>query len=234
MKRFYEIRRNVLEAWASVTGRQIVDEIGEMSSDSIVGAFECQWQNAYNDGHVNLFCSLGEWGCNVTDILRETKYDHYDLNDENESKVIFRYYTRFLLVFSEMLTDFQDIYIHYEKLTPSRKSNEAARQFYSQWYGRDMYTETLNYINSVCKHKTQHIHSCNNHNRIIFEDSGIVPINLNYVRMGDIDTSAHKNATLVPYLNTFVTLLTGSYFLLDEHFKKDPKKFGELCFKFCG
>ncbi|HEV7332340.1 MAG TPA: hypothetical protein VGN63_14985 [Flavisolibacter sp.] len=234
MMRFHEIRRRALESWAGVTGRKIADEIGELASDNFAGAFECKWQNAYQDKHVNLFCSLGEWGCNITDILRENRYDYLDLTDESEAKILFRYYSRFLLVLSEMLTDFQDIYIHLEKLQPSRKSNEAARQFYSQWYGKDIYTEVLNFINCVCKHKTQHIHSCNNHNKIIFEDAGVVSLEYNYVRMGDCTTAIHKNAILVPYLHSFTNLLASSYHLLDEHFRRNQTKFEELCEKFSG
>lgn len=232
MKRFYEIRRTALECWAGCTKRQLVDEIGELSSDNFVGAYECTWQNSFADKHVNLFCSLGEWGCNITDILRETRYDYLDLTNESEAKVVFRYYTRFLLVLSEMLTDFQDIYIHFEQLEKLKKPKFAARQFYSQLYKKDMYTEVLNFINSVCKHKTQHIHSCNNHNKIIFEDAGVIPLGYNYIRLGECNTGMDKNAILVPYLHHFINLLTGSYFLLDEHFKLYPQKFEQLCLKF--
>jgi len=230
MKRFHEIRIKALESWASVTKRQIVNEFGELTTDNYMGAFECKWQNGFEDGHVNLFCSLGDWGCNVTDILKETKYDYLDLDDEEEAKVLFRYYTRFLLVLSEMLTDFQDIYIHAETLK-TRDSKQIARNFYAGNIGKDQYTEVFNFINSVCKHKTQHVHLCNNHNQIIFEDSGVVPITLNYIRLGDV-SSLNKNAVLVPFLHHFTNILLYSYVALDDYFYLHPKKFETLCKKY--
>jgi hypothetical protein len=179
-----------------------------------------------------LFCSLGDWASNITDILRESKYDYLDLDDERESKVLFRYYTRFLLVCSEMLTDFQDIYIQSENLKPGRQSNVLARQFYSSLFNKDFYTEIFNFINCVCKHKTQHIHLCNNHLEIIFEDSGEVPDHLNYVRMGDVDTGHDKNAVLMSPLYYFINALNGSYVMLDEYFAVNPKKFQDLCYRY--
>jgi len=228
--RFYEIRREALEVWTFVTGRQISDELGELSTDNFAGAYECKWQNEFEDSHVNLFCSLGEWACNITDVLKETKYDVLYFENKEEAKVLFRYYTRLLLLISEMLTDFQDIYLHSENLPHSKKM--IARKYYSPFTDRNDFTELLNYINCVCKHKTQHIHSCNNHCDLIFEDSGTIPESFQYVKLGDIDTGHTKNAILVPKLSNLIALLTRSYSWLDTYFKENRDKYLSLCNKF--
>lgn len=113
MTLFGEIRKAALEYWAAQTGRQIRDANGNLLlTDDFVDAYECDWQNGYNGGHVHLFCSLGDWASNLTDLLKDDRYDELDLESEDDAKLLFRHYTRMLLIISEILTDFQDIYIH--------------------------------------------------------------------------------------------------------------------------
>lgn len=228
--RLYEIRKNALEIWSAVTGRVIFDELGELSNDNFSGAYECKWQNSFEGSHVNLFCSLGDWACNLTDLLKETKYDKLFFKDPEEAKVVFRYYTRILLIVSEMLTDFQDIYLQAENLHLKKK--QVARTYYSRFSKVDEYTRMFDFINCICKHKTQHLHQCNNHSKIIFEDVGSVPLNLKYIRLGDTNTSTEKDAILVPELSKIIGLVTVSYSILDIYFNSNKEKFKSLCEKY--
>jgi len=232
MKRFFEVRKVELEKWAQGTGRKVVDDFSELTSDNFAGAYECNWQQC-SPGHCNLFCSLGEWACNVTDLLKDTRFDRFYFDEEEEAAVLFRHYTRIMLVISELLTDFQDIYLHAERLQFNKENRALARRFYFPSYidEKDDITLILDYINSVCKHKTQHLHICNNHSPIHFEDN-ITHENFNYVSLKDSKTAKDKNAILVPKLSNLVDTLLTCYKLLDNYFKDNNLKWLFLCRKF--
>jgi len=168
-KTFRQTREDALLQWLKTTKREITIDSGKLLTDNLSNAFECEWQGLAND-HVSLFCSLGEWGSNITDSLMDSRFDDYHFENEDESEVLFRYYTRMFLVISEMLTDFQDIYKKAESIT----DNKIARNYYFQSVlpENNTITQLLNFINKICKHKTNNFHICNHHNEIRFEDAG--------------------------------------------------------------
>jgi hypothetical protein len=229
MTQFDLIRQQALFYWAQQTGRQILDDDGDLLlTDSFTGAYECSWQDRFPANHVNLFCSLGDWACNLTDLLKDDRFDNFDLDDEAQAIVMFRFYTRIMLVISELLTDFQDIYLHTINLRPGRQNNQQARSFYFPNQTPDRITKVLNYINSTCKHKTQHIHICNDHLPIHFEDSYQRRLRLNYLSLDDTST-ANKTGILVPKLDYLIRTLLICYRRINSYFRRNRTDFNSLC-----
>lgn len=228
MTEFGPIRQAVLTYWAEQTGRTILDDNGNyLLSDTFEGAYECAWQNSYKGGHVNLFCSLGDWASNLTDLLKDNRFDAFDLDATEQGIVMFRFYTRMMLVISELLTDFQDIYLQTRGLDVRRQKN-IARTYYFPNETPDRITRILNYINSTCKHKTQHIHMCNEHLPIIFEDSSLRRKRHSYISLDDTTTSS-KNAILVPHLCYLVRSVLTCYRRLNSYFQSHRAEFRTLC-----
>src|ERR1700678_3058593 len=97
---FKNVREQALNYWLEQTGRQRQ----EMSELFVT---ECNWQNKFqvpdpdNGVHYSIFCSMGDWNTNITDMLEDTRYDELDLADLCDAGILFRYYTRFFLVVSE-------------------------------------------------------------------------------------------------------------------------------------
>ena len=229
MTLFGGIRQEALKYWAEQTGRELKDDLGNLLlTDSFSGAYECDWQNGYEGGHVNLFCSLGDWACNLTDLLKDDRFDIFDLDNQEQSIVMFRYYTRIMLVISELLTDFQDIYLHAQNLSPGPQNNSAARTFYFPTETPDRITRVLNYINSTCKHKTQHIHMCNDHLPIHFQDSSRRRKRLNYLSLLHTTTNA-KNGILVPELDYLIRTILTCYRRINSYFKQNRPNYQSLC-----
>jgi hypothetical protein len=225
MTKFRNIRIAALELWAKKTGRQIMDAYGNYRvTDDFVAAYECRWQNQYQSAHVHLFCSLGSWASNLTDLFLDSRFDEMDLDDGEEGEILYRHYTRILLVVSEILTDFQDIYL---KLLPKGTAKSVARSFY--FPGTVNFNEIMNFINHVCKHKVGHIHYCNSHHPIYFEDSSMRrPRKYAYVQLGD-DNHAGKTAVLVPSLEIIVRRIVHCYARLNNYFDKNSAGFKALC-----
>lgn len=231
MTQFQEIRETALQYWAEQTGRQIRDLNGNLLlTDDFVGAYECDWQNGYKQGHVHLFCSLGDWACNLTDLLKDNRFDELDLENEHHAKVLFRHYTRILLIISELLTDFQDTYIHAAQLTSDRsRKNQVARAFY--FPATDRINQVLSYINHVCKHKTQHLHTCNNHLPIHFSDAEARLPRLNYLSLENSDATG-KNAVKVPELMYLIQTVIICYRRLNSYFRQNRANYCRFCTQF--
>jgi hypothetical protein len=227
---FEPIRNEALNYWALQTGREILDEDGNLLlNDSFVNAYECDWQNKYSNGHVNLFCSLGDWASNLTDLLKDNRFDEFDLDNSEQAIVLFRFYTRIMLIISELLTDFQDIYLHTINLHPSRQNNPTARGFYFPNESPDRISKILNFINSICKHKTQHIHICNDHLQLHFEDSSQRKSRtLNYLSLYDF-SHQNKNGILIPKLNFLIRAVLICYRRLNAYFNQNNTNFTSLC-----
>jgi len=232
MTPFQLIRENCLIHWAQETGRKIKDDDGNMLlTDSFAGAYECEWQNKFPGGHVNLFCSLEEWACNFTDMLKDDRLNYLDLDQEDDRLVVFRYFTRVMLIVSELLKDFQDIYLHANGLKSRKEQIDMTRNFYFPAETPSRITKIFNYINHTCKHKTQHIHICNDHLPIYFQDSFRPRKRYQYITIQD-STVLGKNAILVPKLQYLVRSMVICYRRINVFFKQYPANFRQLCANF--
>lgn len=236
MTRFFEYRLNALNYWIDSTNRIITDKYSTIPSDNLVNTFECRWQNKSTKGHISIFCSLGEWASNITDILKDESLDKCYFENEEESQLLYRYFTRLLLVVSEILTDFQDIYIVSLGLNPknnSHKKQAAPRKFLFgiKEVDPDPLTEILNFINNVCKHKTQHIHKCNHHLPIHFEDNtNTSKLDLKeFIHIKNLEFSTNKAGIVMPKLSSILYTIILCYEKLNYYFESDEPAFDKIC-----
>lgn len=235
MNRFFETRINALEYWIEGTHRVIADKYSGLTNDDYSGSFECQWQNKSECGHVSIFCSVGEWASNITDILREESLDKYFFKKEDEGRKLFRYYTRLLLVVSEMLTDFQDMYLQANELKSNAVNNDTARKFLFPikeiLHLTNPIQEMFDFVNKICKHKTKNIHKCNHHLPLVFSDNKSEFYDTNcLIHLQNLDFTTPKQGILVPTLRQILYTVITCYKSMDEHFNDpDSNGFKKIC-----
>lgn len=232
---FGEVRKAALSSWKASTGRK-----RKGKSDNINYAWECIWQNHFSDKypneHYSIFCSIGEWNSNISDCLKDSRYDKLSFNDEEDREILFRYYTRLLLIISETLTDFQDMINVFED--DKSLKQEDIRKYLSQFNDSDKELQNVfDFINTICKHKTNNFHFCNHHTKISFEDGlinknhtkdTISILNLNdYIKRRKIATEI-----IIPKLSYFLKQITTGYELLHHLFVSDETKFLNFCKKY--
>lgn len=236
---FGEVRKAALSSWKASTGRK-----RKGKSDNIGYTWECLWQNhfldKYPDEHYSIFCSIGEWNSNITDCLKDSRYDKLSFNDEKSAEILFRYYTRILLIISEALTDFQDIIGIFEnerflKNDELKTIQKNIRKYLSHLNDSDNeIQEVFTFINSICKHKANNFHFCNHHVKIFFEDNiekkkltkdtiTIKNIN-NFIKGKKVATNI-----VMPKLSYFINQITNGYELLHHLFISDETKFLTFC-----
>ena len=123
-----KVRKSILENWLTKSKRKrATNSFEDDFSESLV----CEWQNKWQDGHVSVFCSIGEWSSNISDILSDEKYDYlYYITD---SEVLFRLYTRFLMVISELIEDLQHINSIIKDIDPDDKK-KSGRDFEQDFF----------------------------------------------------------------------------------------------------
>lgn len=222
---FGYIRKQALSMWETNTNRDC-----RSVNDDITGSFECKWQDRATQQlgyeHISIFCSLGEWANNISDILKDENFDYYDYLNDEDCQALFRYYTRLLLIVSEILCDFEDII---QKIgTPQSKN---ARNILSSSKG-DL-DSLLYYINRVCKHKVTGLHRCNHHLPIWFEDCAQSNPFVKPVSIRDLDFT-QPDGILVPKLGRIIEIILYCYQQLDELFEKDSNKFKLICDEYNG
>lgn len=245
--KFKTIRKDGLQKWLSETGRTF------KTTDNISGSFECKWQdpaigNGYN--HISIFCSIGEFASHITDILRDYRFDKYEFNQSDEvDEVLFRYYSRLLLIVSEVITDLQDLWIlanynlstkEYNGLdiTTKREYQDNARNDLS--INADDLNNLFDFINRICKHKTQNFHLCNNHIKYHFEDFKNTNGLRKTIKIGNIkqyisynkDTfkkHMKPNVLIIPKLNFILDSVLNSYVKVNNLFATDFDKFNHVC-----
>ena len=119
--KFKSVRKSSLKMWLQGTGRTF------KTTDNIANSFECNWQDpAFQKGyeHVSIFCSIGEFASHITDHLRDYRFDKYEFDSSDQvNELLFRYYSKFLLIISEVLTDLQDLWILSNYKISSRRCN---------------------------------------------------------------------------------------------------------------
>lgn len=191
-------------------------------NDSTDKSKECDWQTKHTTDkeHISIFCSIGEWGSNLTDLLLDFRYDKYDFVKEAHRKALFRYYTKIFLISSEILTDFQDIII-YLKSYPDKKKQKLARQFLTNKNLTFTFQELMNYINHICKHKfgdaqkDSKYHLCNHHIEYEFEDSKIY--RKNKINISTLNLANKQGAKIeVPKLIDIINQILFCYEKLDD------------------
>jgi len=248
MTHYSTIRRNVLGHWKTRSHRVF------KVTDNFANSIECTWQNKADDlgyKHISVFCSIGQFASHITDLLRDNRFDKYDYDQSAEiNELLFRYYSRILLIASEIFTDFQDLYIIAdEKMTTKqisglqskvlRPKQDNAREVLAS--GTQKVKLLLDYINKICKHKTANFHICNHHIDILFEDfhknikskkKRVEVGNINQYTSYDASTLAKHikpNYIVVPSLKNLIDLIIDGYKALDNLFKSDQTKFEFVC-----
>ena len=221
---FGDIRRQAFQLWEQGTSRNC-----QLVNDDFSGSFECKWQDrAFDLGyeHISIFCSLGEWANNISDILQDESYDYYDFLNDDHRKALFRYYTRLLLIISEMLCDFEEI-VQKMELPQSKK----AREFLSSKRGE--VHSILGFINNICKHKVASLHQCNHHLPIWFEDCKQSHTFAHPISIEKLDFD-QPDGILVPKFGYFVQVILNCYSRLNELFEKETDKFKMICDEYNG
>lgn len=245
---FADIRRNALQLWKTRSKRVF------KVTDNFDRSIECEWQDAaYSNGynHISIFCSLGSFVSHLTDLLRDYRYDKYEFDQsDNVNETLFRYYSRILLITSEVLTDFQDLFILAEnKLTTKglrrltgqilRQHQDNARHALSNNSNR--IAEMLDYINKICKHKTANLHICNHHIKYLFQDfhkniqhtkNRIEFHNINnYTSYDEATFKKNSNAEflVIPSLHYIIEVILDGYTVIDNLFRTDPTKIEFIC-----
>jgi len=223
---FGNTRKQAFSLWETSTNRNC-----NGVNDDITGSFECKWQDRatldMRYSHISIFCSLGEWANNISDILQQDSCDYYNYLDEDHCQALFRYYTRLLLVISEILTDFEKIIIEVKVSIDTQK----AREFFSAKQGE--IHALFAFINKICKHKTSDLHRCNHHLPIWFEDCKEPHSFRNLISISNLDFN-HPDGILVPKLNYFINVVIQCYARLDELFVKETDKIKIICDKYNG
>lgn len=245
--KFKDIRTKALAIWLKESGRKF------KVTDNTSNAFECTWQNpALDNGfnHISIFCSLAEFSSHITDLLRDYRYDKYEYNkSENINEVLFRYYSRILLITSEIITDLQDIWIlsNYEistkeynglNIKTKREYQDIAREQMS--IKENELNKLFNYINRICKHKTQNLHICNNHIKYHFEDfkssNGVrKSINIGNIRnyiaydKTTFEKQTKPTTLIVPKLEYIITQIINCYIVVNNLFADHHTKFEHIC-----
>jgi len=193
-------------------------------------SFECKWQDRatleLGYEHISIFCSLGEWASNISDILNDASRDRCDFLNDEHRQALFRYYTRFFLVVSEMLSDFEEIV----QKTQSLQSKKA-RDFLSGKRGE--VHSLVGFVNTVCKHKVKSLHRCNHHLPIWFEDCSESHSFTRPISIGNLDFD-QADGILVPKLSCFIDVILHCYARLDDLFEKETDRFRIICNEYNG
>jgi hypothetical protein len=221
---FGKSRRLAFEKWQTGTNRQGcgLDERYDLS-------YECQWQKHAQENldykHISLFCSLADWACNITDLLSDTRYDKYDFDNPAHRVILARYYTRTMMVIAEHLADLQQIV----KALPE-KQNSSPRERISPPCDKNWVEDLHCFVNNVCKHKAEknHIHSCNHHLPLHFDDMSNLcqfrnPINLSNVK------PEKPNAIQYPKLELLVEHVLIAYTQVNSIVMKNEADFRKIC-----
>jgi hypothetical protein len=248
MSEYKEIRKDGLKYWKSRSKRVFT------VTDNFSNSIECTWQNhgeALGYKHISIFCSIGQFASHISDLLRDYRFDKYSFDESEEiNELIFRFYSRILLISSEIFTDFQDLYIIAdEKFTTKqmsglegkdlKKKQNNARKVLSN--GSEDIKALLDFINKICKHKTSNFHLCNNHIKYLFEDfHNNIKSKKKRIEIGNINNfTSYDKSTLkkhnkpshivLPKMKYIIDLIINGYKALDDLFNSDKSKFEFIC-----
>ncbi len=218
---FGKVREQAFLIWQATTNRNC-----EGINDDIRGSFECKWQDRATlekYEHISIFCSLGDWANNITDILKDNSCDDCSFFDHEHCLALFRYYTRLLLVTSEILSDFEDMIARVKQADSKTKTTRA---FLSD--EPISVDALLGFINTVCKHKVHNIHRCNHHLPIWFQDSQMNCPFTAPIEIGNLAFS-QPDSILMPKLSDIIMTIVVCYNRLDDLFGKEADMFKSIC-----
>lgn len=225
MSDFGDIRKEALEYWLSETKRDSDDDV------MVFGTYESKWAEKYTskDMHNSLFCSMGDWNSHITDVLKDTSLDRIGFEDEFKSEILFRYYTRFLLIISEVLSDFCKVM----ELLESAKQDKIRKSLSSKNLQFDM-KNLIGYINNICKHKIEKstekaLHNRNHHCDKVFADAPQYIRADNTIHIGDyIKDGFVKVQIESPRLKDVIDQVLYCYSKVDEKLEAINEKDREL------
>lgn len=233
MTTFKSIRENALDIWS--LGLSRTREPGKLS-DNYSDSTLCKWQRECTDNskHCSFLCSLGDWLSNISDVLHDDRFDQLSLeNDDDFEKedALFRYYTRFLLLVSEVIEDFV---VLNQKLKNFSKKDLSGQDLENGDLKSKSLKNISEFINSVCKHKTErdNLHVHNHHLNFRFEDFGETE-EVNQIRLGHLNVGQINADTtiLVPKLSFFINAIIAVNNKVDSNLTADAeykKKLHEL------
>jgi len=216
--KFKEIRSEALEYWLSGLGRTRI--AGELS-DNYTDSYLCKWQNELTDKgkHCSFLCSIADWLDNFSDLLDDRRYD--DLDQDNP-EVLFRFYTKIMLIASEILEDF--VYLH-GKIMDIKKKGMMGKHLESYSFKEGELEQLSNFINSVSKHKTErenyHLH--NHHLKHEFEDFG-ASFHENQISINSLSWSTvnHETTVMMPRLKYIAEIIVKLNQNLDKLLTEEP------------
>lgn len=216
--KFKEIRTEAFSYWLTELGR--TRSAGELS-DNYKDSYLCKWQNELTDEgrHCSFLCSIADWLDNFSDLLDDQRYDGLD---EGDSEVLFRFYTKIMLMASEILEDF--VYLH-GRIKDIKKKNAIGKDLEQYGFRAGELEQLSNFINSVCKHKTErenyHVH--NHHLKHEFVDFG-ASAHENQIRIGSLSwgTVNVETSVLMPPLKYFAEVIVKLNHNLDKLLTEEP------------
>lgn len=197
-------------------------------SDDYSKSVLCKWQNQCREDnkHCSFLCSLGDWLDNISDVLHDDRFDSLSVEadeDFQNQDVLFRYYTRFLLLISEVIEDFVVLNQKLRDFDPKRKDMSARDLEFGVLKEREL-KDISEYINSVCKHKTEreNVHVHNHHLVFRFEDFDDEASD-NQIRLGllNVKPITRETTILIPKLNYFVDVLDALRNKIDKNLETD-------------
>lgn len=223
--KFKSTRIFCCEQWLSASSRE-----RKGLTDVFRNSLECQWQHkaaALGYGHISLFCSLGKFTTNITDILTDERFDELSYNNEEHHQIILRQYCKLSLVASEILTDIKDIY-----QKASGKGGSDSKKKISKTDNPDAVNRLICFINHVFKHKCNGLHKCNHHTTLCFDDKGRDCCQGNTL---DISCASAKkceeeiDTIIIPKMTEIIERVIQAYDKLDNLFSNDTKAFEKIC-----
>jgi hypothetical protein len=219
MTNFGEIRIHVLKNWNEGLIRQRAE--GEFSDD-YSNSLWCVIQGECTDNgkHCSFICSLNDWLDNISDLLYDNRFDELT---EDDYDVLFRYYTRILLLVSEVIEDF--VMLNKQILNFTGKK-DASRDLEKETLTENELKNLSEFINSVCKHKTENnnLHVHNHHLSIEFTDFGSIEHDNQICINHQNWISINKDTTiLMPPLNYFIELIIKTNNKVLDYIKNRPE-----------
>jgi hypothetical protein len=237
------IRKRTLEYWLKETKR-IRHEHTPFDDDRNY-ALDCNWQDNATElkyTHISLFCSLGEWASNITDLLDEEKYDNLNYHTGSDYVVLYRVYTRFFLVISELIEDFIAIYAETKNINNKKNAGESFEENYFQ---EGELQRLSDFINNICKHKykksdnkdmDKEMHKYDHHLPKAFEDISDDDITFPFTQIIGLNnlvfTEEPDTCILIPKLQYLIETIVKCYLKIDNLFKTDRASFILICDKY--